>query len=192
METIQKRAPLTYLFIITGIISFFFSFLITVDKFELAADPNFVPPCSINPFISCGPVMASPQASAFGFPNPLLGIAGFAIITAIGFALLSGARFKRWFWIGTQIGVTFAIGFIYWLFSQAVFEIGALCPYCMVVWVMTIPLFYFTTVYNLREGNLGFTLNLKKWYHAIILTLMYGVIIAAITNKFWLYWAIVF
>jgi hypothetical protein len=39
-----------------------------------------------------------------------------------------------------------------WLWSQALYEIGALCIYCMVVWAMVIPLFVYTTARNLRAG----------------------------------------
>ena len=30
--------------------------------------------------------------------------------------------------------------FIHWLIFQSLYRIGALCPYCMVVWAVTIPL----------------------------------------------------
>lgn len=193
MENTEKKNPLAYLFIITGIIAFFFSFLITIEKFALVADPNYIPPCSINPLISCGSVMASPQAELFGFPNPLLGIAGFAIVVTIGFALLSGARFKRWYWLGIQTGLTLAIIFIYWLFVQAVFHIGSLCPYCMVVWVVMIPLFYYTTAYNLKSGHLlGRSVQVRRWHNVAALTLMYGIIIGTIIYKFWSYWVTFF
>src|SRR5690606_13189412 len=104
--------------------------------------------------IGCGAVMQSPQAEVFGFSNPLIGLAGFAIVVTIGFALLAGGRFKRWFWVATQLGMLFAVGFIYWLFFQAVYDIGSLCLYCMVVWAMVIPLFLGTLVYNLKEGHI--------------------------------------
>ena len=32
-----------------------------------------------------------PQAEVFGFPNPILGVFGFAVITTIGAVLLAGA-----------------------------------------------------------------------------------------------------
>jgi len=191
-KIISQKNRLSWLFILSGLIAFFFSFIITVEKIALVADPSYVPPCSINPLISCGNIMASWQASLFGFPNPLLGIAGFAIVTAIGFALLSGAQFKRRFWQGIQVGLTLATIFIYWLFFEAVFRIGSLCPYCMVVWFVTIPLFLYATFYNLKEGHLGFVITTKRWHRVAWMGLMYGIIFAAIIWKFWSYWGTFF
>lgn len=66
-----------------------------MEKIARLRDPTYVPNCSLNPVVSCGSVMDSVQAEVFGFPNPLLGIAGFAIVTTVGAGLLGGARFGR-------------------------------------------------------------------------------------------------
>ena len=73
------------------------SFLITIEKINLIANPSYIPSCNINPFISCGSVMKTPQASLFGFPNSLLGILGFSIMLTAGMAELAGAKFKNGF-----------------------------------------------------------------------------------------------
>jgi hypothetical protein len=39
--------------------------------------------------------MSSPQGSLFGFPNMLLGLGAFAAVTALGVAVLTGARLHR-------------------------------------------------------------------------------------------------
>lgn len=182
---------LYYLLFLGGIIGMFFSTLITIEKINLLQDVNYVPPCSINPIISCGSVMKTPQASVFGFPNSLIGIAGFAMVTAIGAALLAGAVFKRWFWLGIQAGLTFAIIFVYWLFYQSVYNIQALCPYCMVVWTVTIPMFVYMTFYNLTQGHIKIPENIAmrlNSHRAVLLTLLYAVIILAILSHFRSYW----
>ena len=112
-----------------------------------------MPTCSINPILSCGSVMKTAQAEAFGFPNPIIGVAGFTVVLTTGAALLAGATFRRWFWLGLQAGVTFGIGFVHWLIFQSLYRIDALCPYCMVVWIVTIPIFLFVTLRNLRGGS---------------------------------------
>lgn len=60
---------------------------------------------------------------------------------------------RRWFWLGLQAGTTAAVVFIHWSIFQSLYRIDALCPYCMVVWVVTIPLFWYTTLHNLRAGD---------------------------------------
>lgn len=135
------------------------------------------------------------QASAFGFANSLLGIAGFAVVSTIGMAMLAGAKFKRWFWRGLEIGALFGVGFIHWLMFQSIYQIGALCPYCMVVWSVTIPIFWYVTLYNLQEGHLPTptklrpVVNFVQRHHADILIVWYLIIIGLILNHFWYYWS---
>jgi len=68
--------------------------------------------------------------------------------------LLAGATLRRWYWLGLQARVTFGVGFIPWLIFQSLYRIDALCPYCMVVRVVTIPLFLYLTLHNIRTGAL--------------------------------------
>jgi len=181
--------------VLGGLIGLLFSVLITIEKLHLVQNPAYIPPCNINPLISCGSVMSTWQASVFGFPNSLIGIAGFSMMLVMGVALLAGASFRRWFWLLAQLGMTFAVGFVYWLFYQSVYRIGALCPYCMVVWAVTIPMFWYLTLYNLNEDHLPtpkrFTgvkmLLLRR--HIRILCLLYLVIIGAILIHFWNFWS---
>ena len=45
--------------------------------------------------------------------------------------------------------------FAIWLFQQSYFVIGALCPYCMVLYVTTLAAFAALTRINILEGHLG-------------------------------------
>lgn len=80
--------PFALLLVIGGALGLFASAVLTLDKIRLLKDPSYVPNCNINPIISCGSIMRSDQAEAFGFPNSLLGLAGFAVVIAIGAGLL--------------------------------------------------------------------------------------------------------
>lgn len=108
--------------------------VLLVEKFALLTNPFHVPSCSINAAVNCGAVMTSPQAEAFGFPNPVIGLATFPVVAAVGAALLAGARMRSWFWLSLAGGALLGWAFVHWLIVQSVFVIGALCPYCMVVW----------------------------------------------------------
>lgn len=44
--------------------------------------------------------MKSVQAAAFGFPNPMLGLATYGAVVCVGAGLLCGARHRGWFWLG--------------------------------------------------------------------------------------------
>ena len=183
-----------YILAICGIIGFFAAFILTVEKIELIKNPSYVPSCSISPLLSCGSVMKTPEASVFGFANSLIGVMGFTVVATIGMAIIAGAKFKRWFWLGLQVGTIFGIGFVHWLIYQSVFDIGKLCPYCIIVWSVMIPIFVYTTLYNLRFGNIKVPAKLKsvnafaQRHHGDIVIVWYLIIIGIILNHFWFYW----
>ena len=184
-----------WVLVVGGLIGFAAAFTLLVEKIALLKDPSYVPSCSISPILSCGSIMRTDQAEAFGFPNPILGVAGFAAVTTIGVALLAGATFRRWFWLGLQAGTVFGVTFIHWLIFQSLYRIEALCPYCMVVWAVTIPLFWYTTLHNLRAGHLPTPPGLRAvvrnadTYHGVVLTVWFLVIAGLIANRFWDYWS---
>ncbi|MFJ2866503.1 vitamin K epoxide reductase family protein [Kitasatospora sp. NPDC087314] len=195
VRTYGSGRPFAWLLLIGGAVGLFASSVLTLDKIRLLEDPSYVPNCNINPIISCGSIMRSDQAEAFGFPNSLLGLIGFAVVIAIGAGLLAGAAYRRWFWLGLQAGTVFGIGFVTWLMYQALYRIGALCPYCMVVWATMIPLFWYTTLHNLRSGIIPTGRALRPVvreaarYHWVVPALWYAVIALLILNRFWYYWS---
>lgn len=194
----ERREPfprlLPWLLLLGGVFGTAAAGVLTVEKMARLRDPTYVPTCSLNPVVSCGSVMDSPQAAAFGFPNSLLGIAGFAVVATVGAALFAGARFGRWFWSGLQAGVTFGVVFVHWLIFQSLYEIGALCPYCMVVWAVTVPTFLYVTLRNVGAGDLPAAMRARRLaaiatdYHGVVLTVWALTIVALIGVRFWSYW----
>lgn len=134
---------------LASLIGLYASAVLTVDKISLLqAKVDGVEKtlnCDLSAFVSCSDVVSSDQSSAFGFPNTLIGVAAFAALAAFAAVLASGAGLPRWIWAGLQVGVLFGIGFVTWLQYQAVFDIGKLCPWCMVVWAVMIPTFVLVT-----------------------------------------------
>ena len=98
--------------------------------------------------------MQSWQAMTFGFPNPLIGLVAFPMLITVGTALLAGGRFARWFWVLLNIGLVGGLAFAAWLWYAAVYSIGTLCLYCMVVWAMVIVQTVLVTSRNLQTGAL--------------------------------------
>ncbi len=194
-KEITLSKSIGWLLAILGIIGFIAASTLAIEKVALLGDPSYTPSCNISPLLSCGSVMSTPQAEVFGFPNPFIGIAGFAIVTTVGMALLAGAQFRRWFWLGLQAGTVFGVGFISWLYYQSVFNIGALCPYCMVVWAVTIPIFWYVTLYNIRaehirlSGRLASVGKFAQKHHGDILFIWFALGILIILIKFWYYWS---
>lgn len=155
--TIKTRRPFIFaiFLIVAGVIGWIAAFDLTLEKIETLVDPDYNPSCDISPLVQCGVNMSSAQGSVFGFPNPIIGVAAFIAPILVGVAILAGARFASWFWIAFNAGLLAGIVFVAWLISQSIFVLGTLCPYCMVVWSVMIPMFFYVTVFNLKEGHFG-------------------------------------
>ncbi|WP_247828650.1 vitamin K epoxide reductase family protein [Arthrobacter antioxidans] len=167
-----RRVPFGVMLVVTGVIGWVAAGILILEKLELYRNPDHVTSCDINPWVSCGQVMETWQAELLGFPNPFIGLVGFTVTITTGMALLAGARFGRWYWVGLQAGVTLGAVFATWLWSQALFDIYILCLYCMVVWAAMVPLFILTTVRNLVHGIIpapvGFTRSLAAWVGPVV------------------------
>jgi uncharacterized membrane protein len=149
-----QRRPivLAILLIVTGAIGWYSSFALTVDKILVLENPQADLDCNFSLLVQCGTNLQSWQGSVFGFPNPLIGLGGFVAPIAVGVAILAGATFARWFWIAYGIGVAGAYGFTIWLQIQSFYFLGTLCPWCMLVWSVTIPLFWTLWLHILANG----------------------------------------
>lgn len=186
---------LAWLLAMGGVAGLVASFVLVLEKIALLKDASYLPSCSLNPVLNCGSIMKTQQAELLGFPNPLIGLLAFPVLVATGAALLGGARLARWYWLGLQIASTMALGLVAWLIFQSLYRIGALCPYCMVVWVVVIPIFWYITLRNLSGGVMGERLARSgvvggvRDSHALVLTITYLVVVGLIAQRFWSYWS---
>ncbi len=140
--------------LVSACLSLLASFVLSVDAIDLAKDPGAQLACNINAVISCGTVGASWQAHLLGFPNAYLGMVAEPVVITIAVASLTGVRFRRGFMLAAQIVYTIGVIFAYWLFFQAMYVIGALCPWCLLVTLSTTLVFTSLTHVNIRDNNL--------------------------------------
>ncbi|MCX5225026.1 vitamin K epoxide reductase family protein [Streptomyces sp. NPDC006553] len=189
--TIGASKAFAWMLVVTGAAGVLAAWVITIDKFKLLEDPNFVPGCSLNPIVSCGNIMKSEQASVFGFPNPMLGLVTYAMVIAIGLALLAGARYRRWYWLGLNAGTLFGVGFCSWLMYQSLYEINSLCLWCCLAWVATIVMFWYVTSHNVRSGVIPAPRGLRTFFDEftwILPVLHIGIIGMLILTRWWDFW----
>ena len=90
--------------LVGGLVGGLTAVVLLLEKLALLADPAYVPSCSIDPVLSCGTIMRTAQATAFGFPNPLIGVATFPVVATVGALVLSGVALPRWTWLSLQFG----------------------------------------------------------------------------------------
>jgi uncharacterized membrane protein len=186
-EPYQRPTALAIFLVVAGVIGFAAALTLTIDKIHLLQDPNAQLSCNFSVLFGCGTNLASWQGSIFGFPNALIGIGAWSVVMTIGAAILAGARFARWFWIGLNIGTAGAIALVIWLISQSIFVLDILCPWCMVTWSVTIPVFLAVTLYNLKSGNIPATASVRRaaagaYSWLVVITLGCYIVIAVIAQ----------
>jgi uncharacterized membrane protein len=197
-RSITLQIALPYILIVTGIIGCVASFILTYDKIHILQNPAYIPSCNISPVLSCGSVMKTEQASLLGMPNSIFGLVAFSALTTFGFLLAAGAVLKRWIWIVAQTMALSGVLFMHYLFFQGVYRIGAICPWCFAIWMITIPIFWYITLYNLRAKNiilpekLSGINNFLQLNHGNLLFVWYLIIFGIITTRFWYYWQTLF
>ena len=178
--------------LIAGGIGLIASTTLTVEKIELLRNSSYVPSCNINPIVSCGSVMATPQASVLGFPNSLIGIVAFTVIAVTGVLAVARVPLPQWYWAGLAVGTLAGAGFVHWLIYQSLYRIGALCPYCMMVWVVTISLLVVIASVAFRPaGNSPNSAVMREFYRWrwSIAVLWFTAVFLLILVRFWDYWS---
>jgi uncharacterized membrane protein len=175
--------------LIAGVAGLVAAATLTVEKIEILIDPSYIPSCSLNPVLSCGSVMTTPQASVFGFPNSLIGIVAFTVVLVTGVLAVARITLPRWYWGGLAIGTALGVVFIHWLIFQSLYRIGALCPYCMVVWAVTIPLLVVVSSIAVQPATSTAVVRLLHTWRWSLTALWFTGLILLILARFWDYWS---
>ncbi|WP_127127123.1 vitamin K epoxide reductase family protein [Georgenia sp. SYP-B2076] len=191
---------LAWLLTIGGALGAWAAVMLVLSEIEVARDPDAALACDFNPLIGCGTFITTWQAHLFGIPNAVVGTVAFAALTAVGVMLLARARPARWFWVTLTAAATLAILWVFWFQYQALFSIRGLCPYCLVVWTVMIPIFVNVWARSLQAGHvrvpdrlrrtlvqdrLRRTLVQDRW---IIVAAWYAAVVLAVAWVFWDQW----
>lgn len=168
------------------------AFALAVDKVKMLADPDFVPSCNFNPVLSCGSVITTDQASVFGFPNPFLGLIGFAVITTLGVLVAARVRLPGRILAGAAAGSFLGFLFVHWLAFQSLYRIGALCPWCLVVWAVSPLLLIWTGSWAAATSRTATVRSLGRfvwtWRYSLAAA-WYLLVAVLILIRFWPYWS---
>jgi uncharacterized membrane protein len=181
--------PGAWWLLIGGVIGLVAAGALLIEKIEMLSNPAYVPTCSFNPVLSCGSVMVTPQAALFGFPNPVIGVISFTVMVVTGVLAVARVALPRWYWAGLMGGTALGAVFVHWLIFESLYRVGALCPYCMVVWAVTIPLLVVVSAVALRPlaANAA-ARGLYHWRWPLV-TLWFTAVLLLILVRFWDYWS---
>lgn len=169
--------------------------ILSIEKIEMLKEPAHVASCSLSPVVACSPVIASPQASVLGFPNSFIGIFGFTAVFTAAMTIAAGAtKLTRVWWRTLLGGMTLGAGFCVWLFREGVYEIGKLCLYCMLVWLVTFALLWLTAAYCVHNKhiNLGARVNKLLGYKYELITTSYVIVFMLLFYRWSDYWLSLF
>lgn len=192
VTTERKPVGFSIFLIVVAIIGLIAAFALTYEKFFHLLHPDTHPSCDFSVVVQCGKNLNSWQGALFGFPNPLLGLVAWPVVITTGVAMLAGATFARWYWQAFGVVALLAFVFVIWLYAESVFDLGTLCPWCMVTWVATISLIVVFKGWSLKHGAWGDAPWLKKlgarilsWSPTIILLI---IVIEAVIAQIRLDW----
>ena len=168
------------------------AFVLSVEAIQLAKNPDASLSCSVNVVLNCATVAKHPTAEMFGFPNSFFGMIAEPVVITVAIAGLAGIRFPRKFLAAAQVGYSIGLAYALYLFGISFFVIQALCPWCLLVTLTTILVWFSLTRYNIRENNLYLPKSMQKRMQAFIAkdydkVVMFGFIallIAAILVKY--------
>lgn len=143
---------------------------------ELAhvSNPAAALECDLNPLIGCGASLMSTQAHVLGVPNSVLGIVAFLGLMVLG-AVAMLMPLPRPLWMAAGLAGAGALGFIAWFLYHSIFTFGALCPYCLVVWVATLcvaGILLPQAVVAMQKKPSASTLMSHTWAYILVLHLL--------------------
>lgn len=167
----RHGATWTYLImLLASAVALLVSFILSADTLKLARNPGQKLNCDVNAVLSCSTVAESWQAevvrfAGLSFPNAFFGIAAESVFVTIAVIGLSKVAVPRWFALCTWLGGLAALAYSYWLTTQSLFVINALCPWCLALMFSTTVQFMAlahatVTVQDLPAGHEG----LRKYY----------------------------
>ncbi len=192
VERLRVYRKTYWAMLVSSSLSLIASLVLSYDAIKLAETPTSKLSCDINAVISCGKVAKSWQSTLLGFPNSFIGLMLEPIVMTIAIAGLGLVAFPRIFMRVAHIGYGLGLLFAFWLLSQSLFVIHALCPWCLLVTISTVTVFSTITrivlmenIWNLSDERHQRIVNfLDRGWGRVIYTLTYAVLILAIYFKY--------
>lgn len=154
--TFRPSRAMAIWWIVAGVAGWTVSFLLYHEYVGQLSGGDALISCNISPVVTCGPNLLSPGGNLLGFSNSIIGL---VLFTGPIFAAVSGLAapegLRTWFWRTFAVFVTGAFLLVHFFAYRSVFEYSSLCPWCMIIWLVTIPLFFSVAGWTLRAGIWG-------------------------------------
>jgi uncharacterized membrane protein len=191
-QQIKSDRAIFITILVTALLSLLASLILSVDALTLASNPDTALSCNINALINCATVANSSYSQLFGFPNSYIGMMSESVFITVAVAGLFGTRFPRHFMCAVQILAIVALVFAFYLLFVSSFIIQVFCPWCLLVDVCTIIMFFAIVRHNFLHDYSylpnKITKKVKVWmkqdFDKLLAALIIVVIAAAIIVKY--------
>ncbi|NTW61364.1 hypothetical protein HGB24_01580 [Candidatus Saccharibacteria bacterium] len=127
----MKQSNIYKIVSISSLVGLTASFFQLLDKLAILKNPSTPLICNINSVFSCSNILNAWQSSVFGFPNSIMCIIFFALIISAGLIGVNNGIINRQMRLFYMWLSFFFVGFGFWYLSQSIFEVGAMCIYCV-------------------------------------------------------------
>jgi uncharacterized membrane protein len=181
-----KKNYLALTVVVFGIIGVWAAFTLTINKLEYYKNPNFIPSCSINPWLDCGAVMKSKWSSLFGFPNMLIGLITYPLAIFSGLTMILNQKnhsllVKIWLLI-SGLGVIMNLALLY----ASAYLIRSLCPWCLLAGVATSNIFLAILEYAVNNSHISLGKKINSLVRANWMPVFVFLYYSAIFSFVWL------
>ncbi|MBZ4486794.1 Vitamin K epoxide reductase [Microbacterium sp. cx-55] len=169
VRTASPARATAIFWIVAGLIGEAVSFLLYLEYVGQLTGADAIVSCQLSVIVTCGPNLLSPGGNLLGFSNSIIGIVMFLGPVYAGVSALAASGGHRlWFWRVYQCFLAAGFALVHLFAYRSIFEYGSLCPWCMIVWLVTVPLFWVTLGWTLRAGvwgvgSRGFGQWLRSW-----------------------------
>lgn len=160
------------------------------ERVHMLKNPDLALGCNLSPIVNCSGVLGDRLAAVMGFPNAFLGMVFFSILATSGLVLLSGGRFLGWYRHFVMAVSLVLILFSVWFFGVSLYVLGKICIFCVVGWVVIVPIFWYGLLYYLQSATGRFkqsTLQFTKFgrkHHVDVVVFVYAVMIVLFILRF--------
>lgn len=173
---IAGGAPLPYalLVLVCSLVGMTASIGLLLSERSLLKNPDDALSCDLNPLVGCSDFLTSEYNTAFfSIPNAVWGLAFFSAMAALAVAFVAKARVARWLWWLLCLGMVGASAWLGWFWHVSFFVKESMCPFCLVTWIVTIPLIVHTWIRAAQAGHLPCPTKLRgflvRWRWGIVL-----------------------
>lgn len=183
-RAVEAGLGYSILLIVVALVGLVASVELVLSEIRYYAEPNAHLICDINPLVGCSSSLVSEQAHLlFGIPNSVVGTAFYGGLLGLGLALLCGGRLPRLVWWGLSLAALVSAVFVVFFAHASITQFQALCPWCSLIWLVSVPFVVHTWARAAERGFLPLSegaahfLVANRW---LLTAALYGLLLAAV------------